>query len=96
MILKIVSTPTSITITDSIDNRLVVVKTKSGIEFHSQIDSHKTSQKILDLQKEIKRIILNPNNNRDNYRVRFDRLAKELTEVKTHSFITLKHKLQVK
>lgn len=84
-------TPTSITIYDGNQNRLIVRKGENDIEFHSTADSVKASNNILSLQQAIRGEL--KKKSKDNYRVRFDKLAKHLSAIKTHSFITLKNQL---
>ena len=77
MKLVITSTPKSITIADSDNNRISVAKTTNGLEFHSSI----TSPLALMVQNKIKAIVLNPSDSKDNYKVRFSRLSKALTDI---------------
>lgn len=93
MNLQIVTTPKTILITDANDNKILIVKTQDGFEFHSTVNQTRLNKVIIGIQKTIKNILTSPTNNRDNYRVRFDKLGKQLSEVKTHSFITIKNVL---
>jgi len=95
MSLTILTTPKSITIKDADNNSLVVVKTEIGIELHSRVETNKKNKPMLNLQATIKNIVLNPKDNRDNYKVRFAQLAKALTEVNTDSFTVLQNKLKL-
>jgi hypothetical protein len=94
--LTIVSTPKSITIVDGNQNKLVVLKTENGIEFHSVIETPRHNKNILAIQQKLNTILKAPSNNRDNYKVRFERLRKQLTDIPTHSFITIKRVLEHK
>ena len=89
--LTITTTPKSISITDSDKNRIVVVKGETGIELHSSIETNKHSNVMLELQRKIGSVITNPKNNRDNYKVRFDRLKKIIESVNTKTFKTIQN-----
>lgn len=89
--LKILTTPTSISISDSDRNTLRVIKGANGIEFHSTQNTSKGIDPIFDLQKHIKTVVLT--STKDNYKVRFDKLAKHITTIPATTFRGLKRKL---
>ena len=89
MKLTINTTPKSITISDDNGNKLTVLKGESGITIQSVISDVKVSRQVYKLQKEIKRIVQNPKDNRDNYRIRFDRLSRTIAHMDAHSFLSL-------
>lgn len=92
--LKVTNASGSITITDSDNNRLTVLKTGSSIEFHSQLSHNRVNRHLLSLQTRIKQIILNPTNDRDNYKVRFANVGKLISGLKSNSFASLSNSLQ--
>lgn len=94
MKLKIITTPKSITVSDDNGNKLSVVKTTTEILFTSTVMDAKVTTPIHNLQKEIKNVILNPKDNRDNYRVRFDKLNKEIAQLEAHTFLSLLKRIQ--
>lgn len=89
--LKIVTTPTSISISDSDRNILRVIKGVNGIEYHSTQNTAKGIDAIFDLQNHIKTVVLT--STKDNYKVRFDKLAKHITTIPAETFKGLKRKL---
>ena len=72
-------------------NNLVVRKGTADIEFYSSADTARANKNILDLQNAIKAQLTKKT--KDNYKVRFDKLAKHFSSIKTHSFVTLKNQL---
>ncbi len=89
MSLKIWTTATSITIADNNENRVTVLKTKTGVEFHSSLATSGVNKDLLTLQETIKYRLLNPDKDRDSYKVRFNNIAKLVKESNVDSF----HKL---
>ncbi len=89
MILKIWVTPTSITVADSNQNRLSVLKTTTGIEFQSSVANAGVNKDLLSLQETMKHQLLHPAKERDNYKARFNKLAKQIGEFKVDSFYRL-------
>jgi len=89
--LTITTTPKSISIADSDRNRIVILKGEKGIELHSTIETSKKTANMLELQRKLGAVITNPKNNRDNYKVRFDRLKKIIEGVNTKTFKTIQN-----
>jgi len=89
--LKILTTPKSISITDSDNNRIIILKGENGIELHSTIETSKKTAVMLELQRKISTVISTPKNNRDNYKVRFERLKKIIENVNTRTFMTIRN-----
>lgn len=89
--LTILTTPKSISITDSDKNRIVILKGENGIELHSSIETSKKTNIMLELQRKISKVITTPKNNRDNYKVRFDRLKKIIEGVNIKTFTTIRN-----
>lgn len=87
--LTITTTPKSISIVDSDRNRIVILKGAASIELHSTIETNKKAANMLELQRKLGSVITNPKNNRDNYKVRFDRLKKIIEGVNTKTFKTI-------
>ena len=92
MKIKIFTTPSSITIRNEFNDALTVIRTSKKIELHSVISDGKKNNVILSIQKLISERICKPNQ-KDNYKVRFEKLKKELSEINTHSFLTIKRVL---
>lgn len=93
--LKTFTAPASITIADSDNNRITILKTKSSIEVHSQISNYGVNRHLVALQETIKNYLLNlvKAGDRDNYKVRFAKLAKIVNKTKIQKFSTLKTSL---
>ena len=91
MKLTITTSPKSITIVDSENNRMTILKGENGLEFHSS--TAKKANQMLELGKAIKKSILNPSSSKDNYRVRFNKLTKQLTEINKPTFLSLRNAL---
>ncbi len=93
--LKTFTAPSSITIADSDNNRITVLKTKSSIEVYSQISNYGVNRHLVELQDTIKNYLLNlvKAGDRDNYKVRFAKLAKLVDKTKAQNFSTLKTSL---
>ncbi len=93
MNISITTTPKSISITDSDNNRITVLKTATSLEFHSRLSSNRQSAVMNECANTIKKIVLNPKDNRDNYKVRFDKIAKALTSANVRTLLTAKNAL---
>ncbi len=93
--LKINTAPSSITISDSDNNRVTVLKTKSGFEFYSAIANSAVNKDIVALGQYVQNYIttLIKEKNRDNYGVRFTKLKKLIMEKNAPSFYKLNTKL---
>jgi len=93
--LKTFTAPSSITIVDSDNNRITILKTKSSIEVYSQISNNSVNRHLVALQETIKNYLLNlvKAGDRDNYKVRFAKLAKIVNKTKIQKFSTLKTSL---
>lgn len=96
MSIKIWVTPTSITLADTNQNRVSVLKTTSGIEFRSSIMNYGVNPHLMSLQESIKYRLLNPEKDRDNYKARFNSLAKQIGNLKSDSFERLAKKMVIK
>lgn len=95
MSLKTFTGPSSITIADSDNNRITILKTKTSVEVHSQISNFGVNRHLVALQETIKNYLLNlvKAGDRDNYKVRFAKLAKIVNKTKAESFSVLKTSL---
>ncbi len=91
MSLKIFTAPKSITITDSDNNTVTVLKTSTGFEFYSKIANNGVNRHITAIGESVQRYIMNliKEKNRDNYNIRFKNLAKIINGTKATSFSTL-------
>ncbi len=89
MKLTILVTPKSITIRDNDRNTIIIVKDGNGIQLHSSIETSKKASNMFELQRKLSKLIVTPKNNRDNYKVRFERLAKYLAEINISTFKTV-------
>lgn len=89
---KIFITPSSISIYDTNNNKLVVRKTIDGIYTESSTGNTRLNNSILKLQNSIKKFVTQKS--KDNYKVRFAKLSTLLKEVGTHSFVSLANKLE--
>lgn len=89
MKLVILTTSKSISITDDVGNKIIIVKANDGIQLHSSIEQSGKAKGMLELQRKLTAIIKNPKSNKTNYAVRFEKLAKALTEINTSTFRTV-------
>jgi hypothetical protein len=95
MALKTFTAPSSITISDSDNNRISVLKSKSGIQVFSHVATGGANRHMTALQETIKSYLLNlvKSGDRDNYKIRFAKLAKLIQTKNAESFPVLNNHL---
>jgi len=96
MSLKTFTAPTSITISDSDNNRISILKKDKTIEMFTQVNNARVSSHFIEIRSIVEQHLKNlvKRGDRDNYKVRFAKLAKLVTATKADTFGNLKNSLK--